>query len=231
MRLLFMVDCLLQVLGGNLPKETITTVYGPPACGKSTLCFEYCVSYLQQGKKVIYIDTEGGFSPERVMQLYPKVSLQDIIVLSPKSFEDQTKLIKSLNKHIKSANHIGLVIVDSLVMLYRLKLGGAPQKINSELGEQLRLLTEISRTFHIPVLVINQMYHNFETKEAKMVGGMVIEYWSKTIVEITPEGEFFKMLLKKHKFKPSGEECLFKIEGNGLKKWEQKGFSFFSRKH
>lgn len=218
---------ILKKLIGDLQKDTITTIFGPPGCGKSTICFELANQAIQHGKKVIYIDTEGGFSPERLQQINPQIELENIIVFSPKTFEDQNKLIRDLAKQIKSANHVGLVIIDSLVMLYRLKLGDSPQKINTELGEQLRMLTEISRTFHIPIFVTNQMYTTFDTKENKMVGGMVIEYWSKTIIEMSKEGHDKKILLKKHKFMKGGKEILYHISNCGIEEIKGRGFSFF----
>lgn len=211
----------------NLQTDTITTIYGPPAIGKSTICFEYANSCVNNGKKVIYIDTEGGFSAERLKQINPNIDLNQIIVFSPKSFEDQHKTVLQLNKEIKNSKNIGLVIVDSLVMLYRLKLGGNPQKINSELGEQLRLLTEISRTFHIPILVTNQMYRDFDTKEKKMVGGNVIDYWSKTIIEFDNESSDKTIKLIKHKFKKSGIEIMYEIENEGIRKVKSRSFNFF----
>ena len=218
---------ILKNILGDLQKDTITTLFGPPGCGKSTICFELSNQALQNGKKVIYIDTEGGFSPERLQQINPQIELENIIVFSPKSFEEQNSLIKNLSKQIKSANQVGLVIIDSLVMLYRLKLGDAPQKINNELGEQLRMLTEISRTFHIPIFVTNQMYTTFDTKENKMVGGMVIEYWSKTIIEMDKSGHDKKISLKKHKFKKPGDEILYEIINEGVKESKGRGFTFF----
>mgnify|MGYP006308274833 CR=1 FL=1 len=201
---------------GELQSDTITTIFGPPGCGKSTLCFQYAISCLEQGKKVIFIDTEGGFSVERLKQMSPQISLEDIIVLRPKTFEDQQKTIANLNQQIKSSRHIGLLIIDSLVMLYRLKLGDSPQKVNTELGEQLRLLTEISRTFNIPVLVTNQMYQDFDTGEKKMVGGTLPAYWSKTILELDRQGDLKKAVLKKHKFKKEGASACFEIRRCGL---------------
>ena len=213
---------------GDLQDNTITTFFGPPGCGKTTLCFHYIISALKENKKVIFVDTEGGFSPERLKQIYPDVDLSKIIVLNPKSFESQQKIISNLNRDIKNSKTIGLVIIDSLVMLYRLKLGDSPQKINKELAEQLRLLTEISRTFSIPVIVTNQMYVNFETKEKKMVGGTLIEYWSKTIVELEKEQDQKKLILKKHKFKKEGECAYYDIQNEGFcKSKSQRGFNFF----
>lgn len=221
------VENFFDDLLGELQKDTITTIYGSPGLGKSTICFQYTIECIRNGKKVIFVDTEGGFSVERLNQLDPNVDLNQIIVFSPKSFEEQQKIITNLNKEIKSANTIGLVIVDSIVMLYRLKLGDAPQKINSELGEQLRLLTEISRSFHIPVLVTNQMYKDFETKENKMVGGTLLEYWSKTIIEMDKDLDLKKAILKKHRHKKAGIEVIYEIEEKGLKQINKRSFNLF----
>lgn len=212
---------------GELQPDTITTICGPPGCGKTTLILEYTNSCVKSGKKVIFVDTDGGFSPERIKQINPNIDLKDIIIFSPKSFEEQQNIITNLNKEIKNNKNIGLVIVDSLVMLYRLKLGDSPQKINSDLGEQLRLLTEISRTFEIPILTTNQIYKDFDTKEIKMVGGSLIEYWSKTIVEIKKEFDVRKILLRKHKFKKEGIEKEIEIKNQGIVEYKGRSFNFF----
>ena len=214
---------------GELQTDTITTICGPPGCGKTTLCFQYINSCLNNNKKAIYVDTEGGFSAERLKQINPNTNLEDVIVFSPKSFEEQQKVIKNLNKEIKNNKNIGLVIIDSIVMLYRLKLGDAPQKINSELGEQLRLLTEISRSFHIPIITTNHIYRDFESKEVKMSGGMTIEYWSKTIIEISQDFDIKKIKLRKHKFKETGKEIEIEIKNSGLDEYKGRSFGFFKK--
>ncbi len=218
------------IIGGHLQKDTITTIYGPPGCGKTLICFEYILSVLKNGKKVIFVDTEGGFCVERLKQLDPNIDFNNIIVFSPKTFEDQQKVIENLNKEIKNSKIIGLVIVDTIVMLYRLKLGDAPQKINSELGEQLRLLTEISRSFKIPILVTNQMYKDFDTKETKMVGGSLIEYWSKTIIEIDKENDIKTIILKKHKTIKEGRKKTFEIAEKGIVEIKNRSFSSLFKK-
>lgn len=204
----------------ELQEDTITTIFGPPAAGKTTLCLQYCAKCSNDGKKVLFIDTEGGFSAQRLKQIDPNINLSNILVISPKTFEEQKKTIFNLNKQIKSSNQIGLIVIDSLVMLYRLKLEDAPQKINSNLAEQLRMLTEISRVFKIPIIVSNQMYTHFDTKQRKMVGGNLIEYWSKTILELNKEGDIRTAKLIKHKFKPESEEIQFQINNEGLVKQE-----------
>ena len=203
---------------GPLQNDSITTFYGSPGAGKSTLSFQYCCDVLKKGKKVIFIDTEGGFSSERILQIDPSSRLENILVMSPKSFENQHKIISSLLEKVKSIKDIGLIIVDSLVMLYRLKLGDSPQKINKELGEQLRLLNEISRVFKIPIVVVNQMYIDFNTGYNKMVGGSVLEYWSKTILELDKVGPERFIKLTKHKFKQETKSIKYVIKNKGLEK-------------
>lgn len=210
------LNCRVDEMIGELQRDTITTFYGSPGVGKSTVCFQYSVSCVNKGKKVIYIDTEGGFSAERIRQIDSDVDLNKILVFSPKSFEEQQKIILNLGKEIKNDRDVGLVVVDSLVMLYRLKLGDDAQKVNSALGEQLRLLTELSRSFKIPIIVTNQMYTTFDTKEKKMVGGALVEYWSKTILLLDREVDLRKISLRKHKFKKEGEESYFEINDKGL---------------
>lgn len=209
-------NCFVDEILGPLQKDSITTFYGAPGAGKSTLCFQYCSHVLKRGKKVFFIDTEGGFSSERLLQIDPDLNLENIFVLSPKTFEMQHKVITSLPEKVKNFSDIGLIVVDSLVMLYRLKLGDSPQKINKELGEQLRILNEISRIFKTPIIVVNQMYVDFNTKNKKMVGGSVLEYWSKTIIELDKIDSERSIRLTKHKFKKETESQFYEIENKGL---------------
>ena len=218
----------------NLDEKTISVVFGKPAIGKTTLTYLYLIDTIKKGRKVIYIDTEGGFSIERVRQLNSEIDIKNILIFSPKSFEEQEKTILKLNKYLKSSKNIGLVIIDSLVMLYRLKLGDEKkhfQKINSSLGEQLRLLTQISRSFNIPILATNQMYkifdENSEEYKNKMVGGLTIEYWAKTIIELDDPNGIKTATLIKHKFKPKNQ-IKYEIVNNGFKETKRKGFNFFN---
>ena len=56
-------------LFGGYDKDIITTIYGPAGSGKTNFCLLAAVSQAKKQKKVIYIDTEGGFSIDRVKQL------------------------------------------------------------------------------------------------------------------------------------------------------------------
>ena len=56
-------------LAGGYENDIITTLYGPAGSGKTNLCLIAAANLASQGKKVIFIDTEGGFSIERLKQI------------------------------------------------------------------------------------------------------------------------------------------------------------------
>lgn len=205
---------------GALQKDTITTIYGPPGCGKTTFSMLYANDCVRNGKKVIFVDTEGGFSVERLRQINPEINLEDISVLKPTNFEEQSQYIESLNQRITKS--VGLIIIDSLVMLYRLKLGDQPRKINMKLAEQLMLLNEIGRKYNIPIILTNQIYKLFDSEKEKMVGGSIIEYWSKTIIKLEKKEDVKRILLEKHKNIKAGFIGNYKIEEKGFE--ETRGF-------
>jgi len=60
------LDLLLE---GGYENDAITTIYGPAGAGKTNLALIAAVSMAQKGKKVVYIDTEGGFSAARLKQV------------------------------------------------------------------------------------------------------------------------------------------------------------------
>ena len=57
------------MLDGGYEKDIITTIYGPAGSGKTVLCLLCSTSIARTGKKVVYVDSEGGFSLERLKQI------------------------------------------------------------------------------------------------------------------------------------------------------------------
>ncbi len=221
-----------RMLNGGYETDTITTMYGPAGSGKTVLCLLCATKVAREGKKIVYIDTEGSFSLERLKQIAPdyKKILQRIVFLKPTSFEGQKKSFEKLKELVNEK--IGLIIVDTIAMLYRLEMGKNEDiyKVNRELGIQLAYLTEIARKKHIPILISNQVYSNFENKDkVNMVGGDLLKYSSKCLIELqlTPSGNR-RAILKKHRSIEQEKEITFKIvEGGIIGTKESKGFRLF----
>ena len=59
-------------LEGGYDTDIVTTIYGPSGTGKTNLCILAAVTVALNGKKVIFIDTEGGIAVERIKQITPR---------------------------------------------------------------------------------------------------------------------------------------------------------------
>ena len=226
-------------LGGGYERDVITTIYGPSGSGKTNLCLITAVKVAESGKKVLLIDTEGGVAVERIKQLsinYELV-LENIIFFQPLNFEQQVEIFSKIKSIVNNSSfEIGLIVVDSISMLYRLELGKSESifETNSALARQIAILVEIARSKKIPVLITNQVYADFSNKnKVKMVGGDLLKYGSKCLLEIVKRNIVEKDLdslddvnytekvsrvifLKKHRYFPMKEGLSFKIIEKGI---------------
>lgn len=223
-------------LYGGYEAGIITMIAGPPASGKTNLSVLAACSQAKKGAKVIFIDTEGGFSVERVKQIigegYEEV-LKNILLLQPSSFEEQRKLFSKLAEQARKEN-TGLIVIDGMAMHYRLELGAVKAKeskddeevkrVNRGLAWQMKLLSEISRKQWIPIIITNQVYSGFLSEEERrkgvkpginLVGGDLMKYWSKAIIELTNENNRRKAILLKHRSLPQ-KELSFEIKDRGV---------------
>jgi len=210
-----------KLLEGGYEKDAITTIYGPAGSGKTNLLLLAAVETAKNGQKAVYVDTEGGFSIARLKQIAPKHTkiMDNIIFFKPTTFEEQKKAFKKL-KEIANTK-IGLIIVDTISMLYRLERNEEGIKeINRALGAQMFSLTEIARKKKIPVLIANQVYSPFESKEkVKMIGGDIMTYGSKCLIELqTGTKGLRKAILRKHRSIAGEKEEIFRIVTKGIEK-------------
>jgi DNA repair protein RadB len=212
-------------LYGGYETDIVSVIYGGAGSGKTNFCLLAAVSQARKGKKVIFIDSEGGFSVERVKQLVGEKDgvegvLKNIFLLKPTSFEEQKKAFAELNKRLK--DQIDLIVVDGMTILYRLDFADAREKneeavqtINSELARQMKNLAEIARKREIPVLVTNQIYRWED--EDRMVGGDILKYWGKCLIELVNDKGRRTAYLRKHRSLPE-KSFDFVIDNKGIRK-------------
>lgn len=220
-----------SIIKGLEPK-TVTNIFGGPGTGKTNLCLLAMIDCINNGGEVTYIDSEGGFSFERLSQIMPnyKIILSKINLLEPKDFREQGEMIRSLQG-------TNLVIVDSLSALYRLEYAEADQKKNKEvnsqimesnreLSRQLSILSNFARKNSIPVLVTSHTFKNWDSGKNEIVGGDAVKYWSKSIVfiESTSKTGERKATIMKHRSEPEGKNVKFVIDATGIK---PSGFKLF----
>ncbi|MGV8172443.1 MAG: DNA repair and recombination protein RadB [Candidatus Woesearchaeota archaeon] len=209
------VDILLD---GGYEDDVITTIYGPPGAGKTNFCLLAMTSIID--KKILYVDTEGSFSVARFKQICPTYQdvLERTIFLTPTTYIEQKEAFEFMRKAVDEK--FGLIIIDSIATLYRLELAASNDipNVNRELGLHMAMLTEIARKKHIPVLLTNQVYTDFDDKEkTRTIGGDITKYWSRAMLEIQKiRGDLRKVTITKHRSIKEGNFATFRIVQTGL---------------
>ncbi len=221
-------------LYGGYEKGIITMIAGSPGSGKTNFAILTACSQAKKGNKVIFLDTEGGFSSERIKQIVGSGNfeniLKNILLMTPSSFDEQKKIFATLNDKLKK-EQISLIVVDGMAMLYRLEMGDARKsgdeeikEINREVARQMKILAEISKRQNIPIIITNQVYQGFLSeedwkkgieRETNIVGGDLFQYWSKCIIELKNERGKRKAFLLKHRSLPQ-KELGFEIKNEGI---------------
>ena len=210
-----------KLLNGGLEHGCITNFYGPAASGKTNVAKCALVSAIDRGKKVVFVDTEGGFSAERLEQMTRSARkyTDRIILLEPKTWDEQGKTIRKLQALCKK-EPIGLVIVDSVVALWRVTIDDSNyQTVNKELATQLSILSKIARENSIPILITNQVYSEPETGKIELSGRNIVKWWSKNLIELTLSGRTSCRIARivRARSIPEDKEVEFQIHDAGLK--------------
>lgn len=202
-------------LEGGIEKGIITNIYGESGTGKTAFCIQVAAEVAQKGGKVAYVDTEGGFSPERMKQIGNEEALENLVIKNPVDFQSQEETIDELEALVKRED-VDLVVVDSAVSLYRLKVNGDnASEINQRLSQQLSELSKIARTQQIPIMITNQVYTSFDEEDLELVGRDVPKYWSKCLIKLSEKGSR-KMEISKHRSMPRGRSRKFSITNDGI---------------
>lgn len=207
-----------RILEGGYEKGIITTIYGPAATGKTTACLLAAIETVKRGGKAVFIDTENGFSTERVKQLTDNydVVLSSIFLIKASSFEEQHKQVLFIAELVKKTG-LDLIIVDTIGAHYRGVLQSDVKGINRMMAWQLDVLKKISKDAGIPVILTNQVYGVFgERDKVNIVGGDMLKNYSDSLIELKKlRASNRGAILRKH---PSfmEKEIAFKIVERGL---------------
>ncbi|WP_298522892.1 DNA repair and recombination protein RadB [uncultured Methanobrevibacter sp.] len=212
------------LLGGGFEKGVITQIFGPPSSGKSNIALALAVNVARNNKKVIYIDTEGGISIDRIKQIsgpdFTRVA-NNIIVFEPTNFLEQNDNLKAIEVWLrKNHSDVDLLILDSAVALYRVD-DMKSSKLNKELGKQMGILSKVARKYDVAVVLTNQIYNAFDDEgnsDIRAVGGTILQYWSKVIIQLDRGDAVNKRVatLVRHRSIPEGKQVTFSITSSGI---------------
>lgn len=187
-----------KLLEGGIETGSITEVFGEFRTGKTQLCHTLCVtcqmSITEGGAegKAIYIDTEGSFRPQRLLEiaerfgLDPTVALENVAYARAHNSEHQMELLKMAGA-IMSQDRYALIVVDSATALFRTDYMGRGElsERQMQMAQFLRQLTRLAEEFGVSVFITNQVVANpdgmsFAKDSTKPIGGNIIAHASTT---------------------------------------------------
>jgi DNA repair protein RadB len=203
-----------SLLGGGIEAGSVTLFYGEAGCGKTNICLQTARNVAQSGKKVAYVDTEG-LSQERVEQIFKDPELtKSLLVFAVHSFTEQADRVEQIARIAKN-RLLGLIVVDSMTMFYRLNYDN--QEMKNSFIRQTETLLNIARECEVPVLMTSQVYTNINTGTIEFLGGHAMHHNAKTIIRIDLRGNGVRnAVIKKHRSLPEGRSAMFRITADGI---------------
>lgn len=199
-------------LGNGFEKKLISLIYGPSASGKTTICLQTALTAAKRGK-VLFIDSENGFSADRLKQMEKSCNplLSNIVVIKVKSYEDQVKVFERL-REIISKGEFNFLIIDTIGMHYRKALQELNHNyVNEKMIGILRMLKHLAEDFDVPILMTNQVYTNMDGENIA-IGGRMLKGFGKYLIELKNKPRRAIML------KPKEKIFHFDIVNEGIKK-------------
>ncbi len=217
------VECpaLDNLLEGGIESGVLTEFYGEGGVGKTNICLQLSKNCVLSGKKPIFIDTEG-VSFDRLEQIcgdeFSKIN-PEILFFSPYSLFDQEEKVQQTVKMVENDdNNIGIIILDSGTVFYRMALGtDDEQSWRQNLSKQIILLLATARKFDLPVVITNQVYQDIENDTISPIGGHILYHNAKAIIKLEKVvNNVRRATIVKHRSIADDLNCEFKITDNGI---------------
>lgn len=162
-----------SLLGGGIETQALTECYGKFSSGKSQIGFQLSVNVqLPEGQgglggRVLFIDTESTFRPERIAEIAKAKGLDQEEVLKNIFYtraenSDHQLLITEKAEELISEQNIKLIVIDSMTSHFRADyLGrGALGERQQKLNKHIHLLQRYADKYNLAVYFTNQVMDN-----------------------------------------------------------------------
>jgi RecA/RadA recombinase len=224
-RILTGCECIDRNMDGGISPESVILIYGEPETGKTTLAMQCAVNCAMQDYKTLFVDCDSTFSAKRLSQVasgkFEEIA-ELIILIKPNDFREQTAIIDRLSEYI--VKDFGLVVIDTVTSLYRVKVAESSGKafgLNRELNRQMAILAQTAKTQKIPVVVTSQVSSVFDEAHVSVapVATRVLSFWADTIIAMEPteNPQVIKAVLEKTPKKAKEIICHLRIEETGIR--------------
>ena len=159
-----------EIMGGGFETGAITECYGEFGSGKTQVGHQIAVNVQvtkEEGEipsKVIYVDTENTFRPERIIQmakgrgLDPDATLKNIKLARAYNSDHQMLLCEKAEDLLKEGGY-KVLIVDSLTAHFRAEFigRGTLSERQQKLNKHMHTLLKLADMYNVCVIVTNQV--------------------------------------------------------------------------
>uniref|UniRef100_A0A8C7D100 Meiotic recombination protein n=1 Tax=Oncorhynchus kisutch TaxID=8019 RepID=A0A8C7D100_ONCKI len=194
-----------KLLGGGMESMAITEAFGEFRTGKTQLSHTLCVTAQLPGEdgytggKVIFIDTENTFRPDRLKDIADRFNvdhdavLDNVLYARAYTSEHQMELLDFVAaKFHEEGGVFKLLIIDSIMALFRVDFSGRGElaERQQKLAQMLSRLQKISEEYNVAVFVTNQMTADpgagmtFQADPKKPIGGHILAHASTTRISL-----------------------------------------------
>lgn len=220
------------MLGGGFETGGISETFGEFGASKSQIAHVLAVRAqlpIANGgadAKVLFLDGESTFRPERIIQiakglnLDPNKVLKNIIVARAFNSDHQMLLAEKAEEVIKKEN-IKLIIVDSLTAHFRADFSGRGElaERQQKLNRHMHTLMKLASTYNLCVYVTNQVSADpamFFGDPTKAIGGNIVGHNSQTRIYLRKgkKGTRVAKLIDSPWLMDS--ECVFMVTEQGI---------------
>src|SRR6056300_875181 len=90
---------LYKFLSGGIPDNVVVDIFGGGATGKTLLLLQLMINSIKNGGNVLYLDTSGGFRPERILEIQKesKIEIDLLEKITVSRITNTSEQIKSIN--------------------------------------------------------------------------------------------------------------------------------------
>ena len=182
------------IIGGGLETRSIVELFGEFRTGKTQIAHQACVTVQMPFDKggleaaALYVDSEGTFRPERLLQIAERYGLKGDEILQKVHYaraynsDHQILIIDSAVKLILEKN-IKLIVVDSVMSHFRAEYvgRGTLSERQQKLNKFVHKLLQTAEAYNLIVLITNQVMDSPGTlfgDPTRPVGGHVLAHSS-----------------------------------------------------
>ncbi|KAF4085145.1 hypothetical protein AMELA_G00114080 [Ameiurus melas] len=194
-----------KLLGGGVESMAITEAFGEFRTGKTQLSHTLCVTAQLPGEngysggKIIFIDAENTFRPDRLKDIADRFNvdheavLDNVLYARAYTSEHQMELLDFVAaKFHEEGGVFKLLIIDSIMALFRVDFSGRGElaERQQKLAQMLSRLQKISEEYNVAVFVTNQMTADpgagmtFQADPKKPIGGHILAHASTTRISL-----------------------------------------------